>query len=80
MEDKPLITQALRKQEEKDKQDRYLKMYRSSVIRIQFPDHFVLQGLFASTEKVRAIHDFVKEYLDDASINFCLCKHLHLIL
>jgi hypothetical protein len=36
------------------------KVFTRTLIRIKFPDDFILQGTFAALEKVQDIYDFVK--------------------
>lgn len=61
--DPPLVTAKQREiANDKFKQDQ-LKKYRNTIIRIQFPDRIVLQGIFNSTELVQDVYDFVKTYL-----------------
>ncbi|XP_061181046.1 tether containing UBX domain for GLUT4-like [Saccostrea echinata] len=66
--EQPLLTRSM-VQERLESQ--YSK-YQHVVIRIQFPDKVVLQGLFRPKETVHALHKFVKEYLEDKSQGFYL--------
>ncbi|XP_072753370.1 tether containing UBX domain for GLUT4 [Anoplolepis gracilipes] len=72
LEDAPLLTEA-RRQLDQDKRilDR-LNKYRRTVIRIQFPDQFVLQGLFGPLETIETVNDFIKNYLDDPNCEFVI--------
>jgi len=72
LEDAPLLTEAQR-QLDRDKHllDR-LNKYRRAVIRIQFPDQFVLQGLFGPLETIQTIKNFIKTYLDDPDCEFII--------
>jgi len=74
LENAPLLTETQR-QLDRDKHilDR-LNKYRRAVIRIQFPDQFVLQGLFEPLETIQTIKDFIKNYLDDPDCEFTICK------
>lgn len=73
-EENPLLTSALRKLEEDKKVLRHLNQYKKSVIRVQFPDRTVLQGTFKPLETIEVVMDFVREYLEDSSTEFHLCK------
>ncbi|XP_018574322.1 tether containing UBX domain for GLUT4 [Anoplophora glabripennis] len=66
----PLMTSALRNLEESKKQLRQLNKYKKAVIRVQFPDRTVLQGTFAPVDTIGDVVKFVKEYLEDKSLNF----------
>lgn len=46
------------------------KKYRRTVIRIQFPDGVVLQGIFAPWESTSALYEFVSSALKEASLEF----------
>lgn len=68
LEDQPLMTSALRKSKLEEEYSQYDRV----IIRIQFPDRLVLQGLFKPRETVIALQKFVKEYLEDKSFPFYL--------
>lgn len=72
MTNAPLLTSALRNLEESKKQLRQLNKYKKAIIRVQFPDRTVLQGTFTPIETIKDVTEFVKEYLDDKSVNFYL--------
>lgn len=74
MENTPLMTSALRDLEDSKKQLRHLNKYKKAVIRIQFPDRTVLQGTFAPVDTIEDVMKFVREYLEDKSLNFYVCK------
>ncbi|KAK2585180.1 hypothetical protein KPH14_008678 [Odynerus spinipes] len=63
-----LRTKAMR---EKDEQ-RELRKYRFTLIRIKFPDEIMLQGTFSVHDKYKEVVDFVKENLIDADTPFDL--------
>ncbi|KAG5314969.1 ASPC1 protein, partial [Acromyrmex insinuator] len=72
LEDAPLLTEAQRQLDQnKHILDRLVK-YRRAVIRIQFPDQFVLQGLFEPLETIKAIKDFIKSYLENPDCEFTI--------
>lgn len=70
MANSPLMTSALRKLEDSKNQLRQLNKYKKAIIRIQFPDRTVLQGTFTPIETISDVIQFVREYLDDRSVQF----------
>ncbi|KAL4239835.1 Tether containing UBX domain for GLUT4 [Mactra antiquata] len=68
MEDQPLMTSSMRKAKLEAEYSRYEKV----VMRIQFQDKHVLQGLFRPRETVFALKKFVKENLEDKDTPFYL--------
>lgn len=54
---KQLRTKEMRKGDSKK------RIYRYCIIRIRFPDGFLMQGTFSSTEKLKDLHKFVQECL-----------------
>ncbi|GBG60231.1 hypothetical protein CBR_g3474 [Chara braunii] len=48
------------------------RQYKAAIIRIQFPDGMVLQGVFAPKERVSAIYEFTRSTLEDPSQPFNL--------
>ncbi|XP_011496389.1 PREDICTED: tether containing UBX domain for GLUT4 [Ceratosolen solmsi marchali] len=72
LEDAPLITAAQRELEENKTKLNILHKYQQAVIRIQFPNQFVLQGLFGPLETVQSIKDFIKTYLEHPEEDFVL--------
>ncbi|CAG0879137.1 unnamed protein product [Darwinula stevensoni] len=55
---------------------REAKKYRYSLIRIRFPDGFLLQGTFSVYEKFSAVEGFVREQLDNPDLPFILIDPL----
>ncbi|KAM6940045.1 tether containing UBX domain for GLUT4 [Xenentodon cancila] len=68
LEEAPLMTKALRESQMKEKMERYPKV----VLRVQFPDRYVLQGFFRPLETVGAVKDFVHSHLEDPQLSFHL--------
>ncbi|XP_022315827.2 tether containing UBX domain for GLUT4-like [Crassostrea virginica] len=66
--DQPLLTKSMIQERLEAKYSRYQQV----VLRFQFPDKVVLQGLFRPKETVHALHKFVKDYLEDKSLGFYL--------
>ena len=72
--DAPLSTSAQRELESNKSTLKTLHKYRRAVIRIQFPNQLVLQGLFGPLETIQNVKDFVKGYLASPDKEFALCK------
>ncbi|XP_041073094.1 tether containing UBX domain for GLUT4 isoform X2 [Carcharodon carcharias] len=70
LEEAPLMTKSMRESHMKEKTERYPKV----VVRVQFPDRYVLQGFFRPLETVEALIEFVKMHLMDPEISFYLFK------
>ncbi|XP_060700774.1 tether containing UBX domain for GLUT4 isoform X3 [Hemiscyllium ocellatum] len=70
LEEAPLMTKSMREIYMKEKTERYPKV----VLRVQFPDRYVLQGFFRPLETVGALIEFVKMHLVDPAISFYLFK------
>ncbi|KAG8446384.1 hypothetical protein GDO86_014006 [Hymenochirus boettgeri] len=68
LEEAPLMTKALREAQMKEKLEKYPKV----VLRVLFPDRYILQGFFHPTEKVSAVKEFVRIHLEDSQIPFYL--------
>lgn len=47
----------------REAEKRPTKIYRFTLIRVRFPDGFILQGTFYSREKVRDVVEFVRQSL-----------------
>lgn len=74
LEDAPLLTEAQRQLDEDKRTLDRLNKYRRTVIRVQFPDQFVLQGLFGPLETIETVKNFIKDYLDDPNCEFIICE------
>ncbi|XP_063817297.1 tether containing UBX domain for GLUT4 [Pseudophryne corroboree] len=68
LEEAPLITKALREAHSKEKMERYPKV----VLRVLFPERYILQGFFRATESVGAVKEFVCSHLEEPDIPFYL--------
>lgn len=71
--EQPLMTAKLREMEEEQKQLSVLNRYKTVIIRVQFPNRFVLQGTFTPYETVSTVLDFVRLYLTNPDTDFYLC-------
>lgn len=76
LEDAPLVTSALRQLDEEQRALNQLNKYRQAIVRIQFPNQLVLQGIFSSKEKVKELYDFVRNFLQYPEKDFILCTLL----
>ncbi|MEE6487668.1 hypothetical protein FKM82_014983 [Ascaphus truei] len=61
-----LRTKAMREKEEQ----RELRKYNYTVLRIRLPDGYILQGMFYARERVSALFDFVREKLQNDWLPF----------
>lgn len=75
--DQPLMTAKLREMEEEQKQLSMLNKYSAVIIRIQFPDRYVLQGTFTPFETIETVAGFVRPYLANQNIDFYLCEYFY---
>ncbi|XP_035894736.1 tether containing UBX domain for GLUT4 [Anopheles stephensi] len=71
-EDAPLLTGELRELERNQQLLSNMNRYRQAVIRVQFPDRHVLQGVFQVHETVGHVVEFVRGFLADAKQSFYL--------
>ncbi|ALC45448.1 CG33722 [Drosophila busckii] len=71
-EDAPLLTANLRELERQKAMLTKLNQYKDCVLRIQFPDRFVLQGMFKPHELLGKVEEFVREFLAQPSEQFHL--------
>ncbi|XP_030061036.1 tether containing UBX domain for GLUT4 isoform X2 [Microcaecilia unicolor] len=68
LEESPFMTRSLRESRMKEKLEQYPKV----VLRVQFPDRYVLQGFFRPNETVHMLKEFVRSHLADADLPFYL--------
>ncbi|XP_047504565.1 tether containing UBX domain for GLUT4 [Pieris napi] len=69
-EETPLLTSNKRDQLEKEVSQQKLNTYKNVVVRIQFPDNMILQGVFSPMDTVENINNFVKEHIHDPNQPF----------
>ncbi|XP_044151837.1 tether containing UBX domain for GLUT4 [Bufo gargarizans] len=67
-EEAPLMTKALREAQLKERLERYPKV----VLRVLFPDRYILQGFFRISETIGAVREFVSNHLEEAGTPFYL--------
>ncbi|XP_014720044.3 tether containing UBX domain for GLUT4 isoform X2 [Equus asinus] len=68
LEEAPLVTKAFREAQMKEKLERYPKV----VLRVLFPDRYILQGFFRPSETVGDLRDFVRSHLGNPELPFHL--------
>lgn len=68
LEEAPLVTKAFREAQMKEKLERYPKV----VLRVLFPDRYILQGFFRPSETVGDLRDFVRSHLRNPQSPFHL--------
>ncbi|XP_047993433.1 tether containing UBX domain for GLUT4 [Leguminivora glycinivorella] len=64
LENTPLLTSTKKEEMEKQSSEQRLAQYKSAVVRIQFPDHVILQGIFSPDNTIGDIYNFIKDYLE----------------
>lgn len=72
--EQPLMTSKLREMEEEQKQLALLNRYKAVIIRIQFPNRYVLQGTFTPYDTIDTVISFVRLYLAKSDTDFYLCR------
>ncbi|KAH8232494.1 hypothetical protein KR032_008251 [Drosophila birchii] len=71
-DDAPLLTAKLRELERQKTMLAKLNQYKDCVLRIQFPDRFVLQGIFKPHEQLAKVEEFVRQFLAEPGEQFHL--------
>ncbi len=74
LENAPLMTSKMREMEHDNQTMLKLNRYRTTVIRIQFANRLVLQGIFLPSNTIQQVMDFVRGFLNDPTMEFHLCK------
>lgn len=72
LEEAELSTAALREEKRLKKLEKLYNRYPRCVVRVQFPDRAVVQGVFKSTEAVRDVAEFLKNFLKRPQAEFFL--------
>lgn len=75
LENAPLMTSKMRELEHDNQTMLKLNRYRTTVIRIQFANRLVLQGIFLPSDTIQQVVDFVRQFLNDPNLDFHLCKN-----
>ncbi|XP_075719844.1 UBX domain-containing protein 6 [Rhinoderma darwinii] len=65
-QDSMLRTKAMREKEDKPE----IKKYKYTVLRIRFPDGYILQGLFYAQERLSVLVDFIRQHLQNDWLPF----------
>ncbi|XP_059054017.1 tether containing UBX domain for GLUT4 [Achroia grisella] len=63
LENTPLITANKRQEDVKQTSQQKLLAYKNVVVRVQFPDRIILQGVFTPTDTIENVTNFIKSYL-----------------
>lgn len=71
-EDAPLLTSNLRELERQKAMLAKLNQYKDCVLRIQFPNRYVLQGIFKPHEPISRVEEFVRGFLAKSNEEFHL--------
>ncbi|XP_014368869.2 tether containing UBX domain for GLUT4 [Papilio machaon] len=72
LENMPLLTSTQKGEMERQSSEQRQNSYKNAVVRIQFPDHMILQGIFAPTAKIEEVKNFVKEHLHHPEKSFVI--------
>lgn len=73
LDDAPLLTAKLRDMEN-DQRILKLLQYKKTIIRIQFPDRYILQLTFNPIDTIEKVMSVVQNYLENEELRFYLCK------
>ncbi|KAL0822516.1 hypothetical protein ABMA28_004567 [Loxostege sticticalis] len=63
LENTPLLTASKKQSVEQQTSQQKLKLYKNVVVRVQFPDRIILQGVFLPTDTIQDVIDFIKSHL-----------------
>ncbi|XP_052741641.1 tether containing UBX domain for GLUT4 isoform X2 [Bicyclus anynana] len=63
LENTPMLTAAKRQELEQQTSVQKLNTYKNVVVRVQFPDNMILQGVFTPTNTIEDVQLFVREHL-----------------
>lgn len=72
--DAPMLTAKMREIEASNTILKQMTQYNTTVIRIQFPDRYVLQGTFTPVETIETVMEFIRPYLKDPKMEFYICE------
>ncbi|KAG6462699.1 tether containing UBX domain for GLUT4 isoform X2 [Manduca sexta] len=70
LENTPLITTTKREELTKQSSEQKLNTYKNVVVRVQFPDHMILQGIFCPSNTIQDVTNFIREHLEDSDKPF----------
>ncbi|XP_050664406.1 tether containing UBX domain for GLUT4 [Leptidea sinapis] len=70
MENTPLMTTSKRAELNSELSQETLKTYKNVVVRVQFPDRMILQGVFTPSDTIQDIQNFVRTHLQDPDKQF----------
>ncbi|CAK1586163.1 unnamed protein product [Parnassius mnemosyne] len=72
LENTPLMISTQRSDIEKQIAEQKQNTYKNAVVRIQFPDHMILQGIFSPLQTIEEVMNFIKEYLQNPDKPFVI--------
>ncbi|CAH2039607.1 unnamed protein product, partial [Iphiclides podalirius] len=72
LENTPLMTSTQRNDVENQSNKHKQNVYKNAVVRIQFPDHMILQGIFVPTKTIEDVMNFIKEHLHNPDKPFVI--------
>ncbi|CAG4947717.1 unnamed protein product [Parnassius apollo] len=72
LENTPLMISTQRSDIEKQIAEQKQNTYKNVVVRIQFPDHMILQGIFSPLKTIEDVMNFIKEYLQNPDKPFVI--------
>lgn len=78
--DAPMLTAKMREIEASNTILKQMTQYNTTVIRIQFPDRYVLQGTFTPVETIETVMEFIRPYLKDPKMEFYICEFFFIYL
>ncbi|KAM3966275.1 tether containing UBX domain for GLUT4 isoform 1-T2 [Aphomia sociella] len=70
LENTPLLTATKRNENIKQTSEEKLLMYKNAVVRVQFPDRIILQGVFSPNDTIEDVTNFIKSYLQNSGKPF----------
>ncbi|XP_049874062.1 tether containing UBX domain for GLUT4 isoform X2 [Pectinophora gossypiella] len=70
LENEPLITSAQKQDIQKMTSEQRLAAFKNVVVRVQFPDNIILQGIFSPTNTIGDVISFIKEHLEEPNRRF----------
>ncbi|XP_013190543.2 tether containing UBX domain for GLUT4 [Amyelois transitella] len=64
LENTPLIPASKKEEMDKQSTQQQLNNYKNAVVRVQFPDRIILQGVFSPNDKIADVITFIKSHLE----------------
>ncbi|CAH0694121.1 unnamed protein product [Spodoptera exigua] len=70
LENTPLVSSTKQKEIDEQASLQKLNVYKNVVVRVQFPDHIILQGIFTPMNTIEDVTEFIKGHLRNPSKEF----------